>query len=375
MIESQQYALGEKILLQPTPLLQNTSAQRLVKLWAQRYVPDLSTLSANQGQLSVSEVIQAASSEARTQTVAKLQRLLQTSCELAGIKTNILFSYIPNVVNLSEAGRIAQSAVRVYEKALDIYQQQSAPLAPQDATTPQTETLNIEDLPPWARQALELPDIQLLALKLEPELVQLQEQHLLTHDQRTRGFLSTHFHFSTKQILNRLTLSEQVLLSPYFKFIEEQVCIPWQRVCAAAAQHPPDSPTLALVEQLLPQSEEIALTVYRRAVELYPHYRSYRGSISEPDVGASTLRDLNMFQGYLWLCVLEKSLDSVQEELLPLCQMVFPSVDINGELVESMVHLLCETILDYVDSEQKFWIKSYTLAIQDIFSHFEAKVK
>ena len=361
-------------MLQPTPLLHNTAADRLVKLWAKRYVPDLSTLSSSQGKLSISEVIQAASPEARTQTAAKLQRLLQTSCELAGIKTNILFSYIPNVINLSEAGRIAQSAVRVYEKVLDIYKQQSAPLAPQAAIS-QTETFKIDALPEWARQALELPDIQQLALKLEPELIQLQEKYLSTQDGRTRGFLSTHFHLSTKQILNRLTLAEQVLLSPYFKFIEEQVCIPWQRVCAAAAKHQPDSPTLALVEQMLPKSEEIALTVYRRAVELYPHYRSYRGSLSESGVAASTLRDLNMFQAYFWLCVLEKSMTSVEQELLPLCQMVFPSVEIKGELIESILQLLFETILERVDSKEKFWIKSYTLAIQEIFSNFEEKVK
>lgn len=357
-------------MLKSTPLLQNTSAAGLVKLWAQRYVPDLSIFSSNQGQFNVSNVIQAASPEARIQTVAKLQRLLQTSCELAGIKTNILFSYIPNVVNLSEAGNIARSAVRVYEKVLDIYQQQSSPIAAQDVQ-PQAGAA----LPQWVRQAIELPDIQQLALKLEPELLQLQEQHLLTQDRRSRGFLSTHFHLSTKQVLNRLTLPEQVLLSPYFKFIEEQVCIPWQRVCAAAAQHPPDSPTLALVEQLLPQTEEIALTVYHRAVELYPHYRSYRGSLSESGVAASILRDLNMFQGYLWLCVLEKSLDAVEQELLPLCQMVFPSVEVKGEFVESILQLLFETILTRVDSEQKFSVKSYSLAIQQIFTNFETKVK
>ncbi|MBD2016495.1 hypothetical protein H6F96_21280 [Microcoleus sp. FACHB-53] len=357
-------------MLKSTPLLQNTSATSLVKIWAQRYVPDLSIFSSNQGQFNISEVMQAASLEGRTQTVAKLQRLLQTSCELASIKTNILFSYIPNVVNLSEAGNIARSAVRVYEKVLDIYQQQSSLIAAQDAQ-PQTG----EALPQWVRQAIQLPDIQQLALELEPELLQLQEQHLLTQDGRSRGFLSTHFHLSTKQILNRLTLPEQALLSPYFKFIEEQVCIPWQRVCAAAAQHPPDSPTLALVEQLLPQTEEIALTVYHRAVELYPHYRSYRGSLSESGVAASTLRDLNMFQGYLWLCVLEKSLDAVEQELLPLCQMVFPCVEVKGECVESILELLFETILTRVDSEHKFSVKSYSLAIQQSFTNFDAKVK
>jgi len=360
-------------LLKPIPLLQNTSTARLIQLWTQRYVPDLSTLSLNRGQLSVSEVMQAASPEARTQTATKLQRLLQTSCELAGIKMNVLFSYIPNVVNLSEAGRIARSTAQVYEKVLDIYKQQS-PLSTSQEVQPQSEKIPIEALSQWARQAIEFPNIQALALAIEPQLLQLQEQHLSSQDRRTLGFLSTQFHFSTKQVLNRLTLPEQVLLSPYFKFLEEQVCIPWQRVCAAAGRHQPNSPILTIVEQLLPKSEEIALTVYRRAVELHPLHLSYRGRLSEPGVAASTLRDLNMFQAYLWLCVLENSMTSIEEELLPLCLMVFPSVDVKGELIESMVQLLFETILAHVDSKERFWVKSYTLAIQELFSNFEEKV-
>ena len=360
-------------MLKPVPLLPNTSSDRLIQLWTQRYVPDLSTLSLNRGQLSVSEVMQAASPEARTQTATKLQRLLGTSCELAGIKMNVLFSYIPNVVNLSEAERIAQSTAQVYEKILDIYKQQS-PLHTLQEVQLHSETIEIEALPQWARQVIGLPNIQALALAIEPELLQLQEQHLSSQDRRTLGFLSTQFHFSTKQVLNRLTLPEQVLLSPYFKFLEEQVCIPWQRVCAAAERHQPDSPTLALVEQLLPKSEEIAATVYHRAVKLHPLHLSYRGKLSEPGVAASTLRDLNMFQAYLWLCVLEESMTSIEKELLPLCLMVFPSVEVKGELIESMVKLLFETILTYVDSEATFWVKSYTLAIQELFSNFEAKV-
>lgn len=360
-------------MLKPTPLLQHTSADRLVKLWAQRYVPDLSMLRSDRDELNISEVFQVASSEARFQTVAKLERPLQTSCELAGIKTNILFSYIPNVVNLTEAGRIAQSAAQVYGKVLDVYKQQSL-LPASRADIPQTETVEIETLPEWARQVLEPLDIQHLAVAVEPELLELQEQYSSTQDRRTLGFLTTQFHLSSKQLLNRLTPPEQVLLSPYFKFIEEQVCIPWQRVCAAAARHPADSPTLAVVEQLLPKSQEIASTVYHRAVELYPHHRSQRGRLGDPKVAASTLRDLNMLQGYFWLCVLERSMDSVVQELLPLCLMVFPTVEVKGELVEAMLQLLVETLLERVDSGQKLLLKPYSSALQQIFSNFEAKV-
>jgi hypothetical protein len=100
--------------------------------------------------------------------------------------------------------------------------------------------------------------------------------------------------------------------SYYLKFIEEQVCIPWQRLCAVAANHLPGSPTLIMIEHLLEMSPTIAQSVYSQARQSYPHHRSRRGSLSDSGITASTLRDLNMVQGYLWLCVLEGSMEAIE---------------------------------------------------------------
>ena len=357
------------IVLKTTLLVKNTSVDRLSQLWAERYVPDLSTLSKPAHSLVYSDLVEAASPEGRTKTVAKLQRIVEINCKCAGIQTSVLFSYIPNIVNLTEGQGIARTAAQVYQKVLSIYQQQS--LSPALLTTwSQLEAVDLSTdvFTSSALPRLSLWEIQQLATVIEPLLLQLQEQYLISKDQRTIGFMSTQFHLSSKLVLNRLTAPEQLLLSPYFKFIEEQVCIPWQRVCAAAAKHKLDSPLLAIVQQLLPASREIALRVYRRAVQLYPNHRSRRGALSEVGVKASSIRDIEMFQGYLWLCVLEGNMTAVEQELLPLCIMVFPSIDVTWELVEQLLLLLVAEIQAYVKPEQMQLLLPYTQAMQRLFS-------
>ena len=359
-------------MLRTTTLVNNTSVERLAKLWAERYVPDLSTFSSSTGYLASSELVEAASPQGRVQTVAKLQRMVEINCKCAGIQTNVIFSYIPNVVSLTESQGIAKTASQVYQKVLEIYQQQSMPPALLSAI-PKGETLDLsaDVFKSEAMPRLSLLEVKHLATAIEPILLQLQSKHLSTTDRRTIGFMSTQFHLSAKLVLNRLTISEQLLLSPYFKFVEEQVCIPWQRVCAAAAKHELNSPILALVQKLLPVSQEIAKRVYNQAAQLYPNHRSRRGGLSDAGVRTSSIRD--MFQEYLWLCALEGNMRAVEEELLPLCMMVFPSIDVTWELVEQLLPLLVAEIQELLLPAQIRLLLPYTQAMQQLFSNLESK--
>lgn len=356
-------------MLVTTPLEKSLTVKRLLNLWAARYVPDLSTLSLTSHKCTTTELMEAASPQGREKTASKLSRLIEIHCKCAGIRTSILFSYIPNVVNLTESQGIATSSAQVYQKVLSVYQKQSpnsgliTALSQVEAIDISTDLYKVSVMP-----KLELPEISSLVTILTPELMQFQTQHLSASNQKTLGFMSTQFHLSSKVLLNRLNLPEQLLLSPYFKFIEEQVCIPWQRVCAAAGQHSFNSPILALVEQLIPKSQEIAARVYRKALELYPNYRSRRGKLDEPEVKASSIRDVEMFQAYLWVCVLEQNMAAMEKELYPLCEMVYPSVNVSWELVEKMVRLLVEKITIRLDSQQKSIVQPYTTAMQKLFA-------
>jgi hypothetical protein len=367
-------SIERQIMLRTARLINNASVTRLIKLWADRYVPDISTLSSSTGCLNFSELAEAASPEGRAKTVAKLQRIVEINCKCAGIQTNVLFSYIPDIVRLTESQGIAKAAALVYQKVLEIYQAQlPSPTLLAAIPTSGTAHLSTDILKLSAMPKLSVLEVKQLATSLEPLLLQLQTEHLSASDPRAVGFMSTQFHLSTKLVLNRLTLSEQLLLSPYFKFVEEQVCIPWQRVCAAAARHELDSLILVLVEKLLPASQEIAKRAYYRAVQLYPNHRSQRGALSEPRVRISSIRDIEMFQAYLWLCVLEGNMSAVEQELLPLCRMVFPSIEVSWELVEQLLPLLVTEIQARVSPAEMRILQPYTQSMQQLFSNVETK--
>jgi hypothetical protein len=360
-------------MLKTVHLLDNTSVAHISQLWADRYVPDLSTLSLKESQFSISELRDALSPQGRKKTIAKLERMIEIRCQSAGIKTNILFSYIPNVVNLTESRGIADAAAQVYQKILSIYQRQEIAL---DLLSKLPHEGMIEfssDVFKSCIPKLSLAQIKELAATLEPALLQFQVQHLSSCDRQTVGFMSTQFHLSAKLVLDRLTISEQLLLSPYFKFVEEQVCIPWQRVCVAAAKHELSSPILSIVQQLLPASGEIAQRVYHRAAQLYPNHSSRRGKLNHPKVKASSIRDIEMFQSYLLLCALEGNMNAVEEELLPLCLMVFPNIDVTWELVEKLLPLLISEIEPYLSPVQMRLLHPYMQAMQEIFSNLETK--
>jgi hypothetical protein len=350
-------------MLKPTRITDTTSANQLIKLWAARYMPDLSILPAEKGQFPMTTLMECATEAGRQQTVEQVKRLLKLNCQMAGLETNSLFSYIPNIVNLAQARHLAHYVEQVYGTVLDVYLKQPPPsryLKFIDASSQLFSKL--------ALSTLMLPTITQLAEAVEPCLLQLQEQHLHSHDRRTIGFMTTQFHFSTREVLKQLTSCEQVLLMPYLMFVEEQVCIPWQRVCAAAANYLPGSPIFSLVEQMLPKSRDIAEHVYREAAVLHGNSCSRRGPFRDPEIAVSTMRDLSMFQGYLWLCMLEDDMAAIQQELLPLCQAVFPTVGVSWALVESVLRLLVKEIHARVKPAQIPLLSPYTRSLQEIFA-------
>jgi hypothetical protein len=351
-------------MLKTVTVAPNTLAtNRLMKLWTVRYLPDLSALTQPEQRFPSAELVTAASPQARLKTVEKVSRFLQISCEMAGLETNSLYAYIPNIVHLSETRRIACSVKQVYDRTLEIYAQQQSP----------SHFLKFIDSSPdlfgkVAMPFLMLPAIPCLVAELEPLLLRLQAEHLTVQDSRAIGFLTTQFHFSTRELLKQLTPYEQVLLSPYLRFVEEQVCIPWQRMCAAASSHFSSSPIVALVEYLVPRCHKIAHVTYQQAVTQYAEAHSRRGKFSRPDVAASTMRDLTMIQGYILLSLLEQNIVAIEQELLPLCVMVFPSVNVAWSLVEQTLHLLIEEMLRRLDLDQQALILPHTQAMQALFA-------
>lgn len=327
----------------------SASVQRLVELWADRYVPHWPSFPVEKDFLNILELVEVALPEGRAVTVAKVKGYLSFYID-SDLQRKNLCSYVPSWMNLHKVERLSQLVKLVYEKTLDIYQNPSMDAIAQAASP-----------------ILEMPPIEQLAQELEPVLLELREE-LRSEDLHALGFITTLFHFCTRFAIAQLTEPELVLLAPYFKFMEEQACMPWQRICQAAGRHHPDSPTMTVVQQMLPRTQEIAEIVYYRSAELYPTHRSCQGVLNEPGVMAATIRDLNVFQAYLWLCVLEGSTAAVEQELLPLCITVFPSIGVSWKLVRQVLQLLVEELLTQVEPEQIYLLVPYTRSMLQMFS-------
>jgi len=347
-------------MLKVTRVADTAPAHQLIKLWSQRYLPDLSILPPQKYRFPATELIDYASQAGRSKTVNRLRSLLSIQCELAGLEANALFTYIPNIVNLSEARRISPYVKRVYEKVFEIYQQQEPPCQYLRYLDASRQLFSKVALP-----ALMLPIIHQLAEALEPVLLELQTVFLTAQDRRTIGFLTTQFHFTTKNILQKISPCEQVLIAPYLNFIEEQVCIPWQRLCAVQSLN---RETFEIITQLLPKTHDISYQVLNQAIRHHPQHSSRRGTLMQSAVAASTLRDLQMVQGYLYLCILEESMSAIEQELLPLCLVVFPNIGVAWELVEFMLRSLEQEIFLQIDPAKIWLISPYTRSMRELFA-------
>ncbi|MEC4817772.1 MAG: hypothetical protein SAK29_31550 [Scytonema sp. PMC 1069.18] len=351
-------------MLKTSQVVKTPSVKNLLNLWLKRFTLNISSQVADNSSF-LSELLMANSRESREKTAGKLKdHVLDINCQMAWVQTKTLYGYIPNILDLNEARRITHFAFRVYKKLLEIYQKQSLK---HDIAL--IEGRDGRVIPIW-----DIAEIEELSYELEPTLLVFQEQHIASKDWRALGFMTSQLNFSNKLILKKLTPAEKALLKPYLQFVEEQVAMPWQRVCVAAARHDLDSPMLTLVEQMLPLSEEIAQTVYRRLIQLLPDYRSRRGELTNPEITHSCLRDLNMFQAYLWLCLLEKSMTPIKQELLPLCVMVTEGVEIQWEVTKQWYQVLAEELINHVNPEQKDLLLPYVQRMQQIFFEERARL-
>ena len=352
-------------MLKTTTLPKTPSVERLLKLWAKRYTPDLSPLSSVADPSSAYAALAiAASPKGRALTTARLhERLVELKCKMAAIETNALYAYMPNIIDFTDARNLAPCALEIYKKIIEIYQQ-SLPSNTSQAEIQLATQTNFQGVSvlPWG-----MPPIKELAKELEPLFLNFQTQHIASSDWRTLGFITTMCNFGNRLLLEKLSLPEQVLIKPYLRFVEEQVALPWQRVCAAAARYQLENPIFQLVEQMLPQSREIAQTVYSRLVQLLPDHRSRRGGLDDPGITHSCLRDLEMFQAYLWLCLLEKSMAPIEKELVDLCVMVMTGVNVQWEMTELWNKLLVQEILSRVTPQQKLLLQPYTSGMQQAF--------
>jgi hypothetical protein len=113
--------------------------------------------------------------------------------------------------------------------------------------------------------------------------------------------------------------------------------------------------------------------VYMNLVKQFPKVAMRRGRLNHPGVQHSCIRDLNMFQAYLWLCVLQGDLAPVEDELLYLCTMVMPRVGVPWEMIAQWNELLMAEITEHTLISMQPFLEPYTTRFIQTFQQSQSQ--
>lgn len=182
------------------------------------------------------------------------------------------------------------------------------------------------------------------------------------------AILATEFNYVGKILLDWIPLKSQSVFLLYFKALEDYLHAPLAEIYALAATHPPDSEALIAVQQLLSQTTTIAETIYQRICQSYPDYRSMSGDLRNAMVHYSSVRDIELFQIYLCLCALEGSFRPIQEELFPICVILYPQLKVSWKLVQDMLSNILWQLYYNLSPESFRVFLPYIHALTEIFS-------
>lgn len=301
------------------------SISTLSTLWAKRYVQNLVELDPSRsGRKDIAHQLLNTLRSASSQAWLKTETLLAREVQRHRIDSQLI-----------DPWEISKDAHYIYEKALSAYADNVIP--------------------------------RHLSVQIYSDLGCIRSKWT-ARDPRVIGFVSMQFHYTGQKLISELPQKEQFLLSEYFKVIDDHLYMPLQRAYEAAANADYNSGKLTLVQQLLPISSRIAQEICKRVIELYPNYQCSSGLLSKSNVRISSVRDVEMFQVYLWVCVLEENITAIQHELFPLCVMLYPTLNVSWELVRQMLHLLGQKIHVLLGDQQAAMLKPYIQALWSMFS-------
>jgi len=333
------YQLGENPSVVSSCQSPTSNVHSLAALWARKYFISV-TATEDQPPNENSENLKGfASKEGRERTAEKLiQNLTLASAQAWSLTEQLLSEEVrrhginPELINPLE---IAADTRELFQKVLKAYA---------ESTTP--------------------PKLSVIVGK---DFGRVRQKYTSV-DRRAIGFVSMQFHYTGQMLLQWLALGEQMLWMPYLKVMDDHMYMPLQAAYDAAAKHSYESPAISAVQQLLPVSSKIAVSVCRQISRQHPNYRSYSGPLSEITVRTASIRDVEMFQIYLCLCVLEEDIHAVQQELFPLCVMLYPRLQVSWRLVQDMLKRLGWDMHDQLTPENMSIFLPYLRTLTEMFS-------
>ena len=339
------------------------SVPSLANIWAKKYIQNLQADSSKQDVKSnnLEEIL---CPERRAATAASLLQALRFSSAQAWAKTeNLLMGQLKShgiSTDLIDPWQIATDSRFLLEQALKVYTENAEPRLININLTNSEGNLQLESY-------TQLPTVGQLSVAIAQGVGQIRQKYTSV-DPRVIGFVSMQFHYSGQMLLDSLPSLERLMVNSYFKVIDDHLYMPLQRSYEAAANLDYNDIALESVRHLLPLTSEIARQVAQKTLIMYSDYQCHSGVLSSPQVRISSLRDIEMFQVYLCLCVLEKSVSAIQQELFPLCIMLYPPLKVSWELVRTLLRLLNQAMHIYLDEQHIQAFLPYLTALSEMFS-------
>jgi hypothetical protein len=316
---------------------QSSSPYSLAQQWARKYLENLSEpqrpLSERQeDQGNAKKGVRAIAADRLLNTLQKvtLKAWSQTDALLAD---EIDYRQIDR--RLVNSWEISQDAFFIYEKALELY----------------TKHTSYSQVP----------------FLMGPDIAKVRKKHT-QNDPRVIGFVSMQFHYTSALLKNQLSPIEKTLLANCFQVIDDHLYMPLHRAYDAAAKRPEDDPSLTVVKRLIDCSGEISDRIVEQVAQMYPTYKTYSGRLGDPTVRISSRRDTEMFQIYLFVCLLEGSFSIIEDELFPLCIMLYPKLKVHWELVRQMLQIFGQEANAQLGDPLFAVITPYLQALRDMFS-------
>lgn len=328
--------------LSSTPALSQSSGgnvHSLAVLWAKKYLVSVEEKDRESRLPNPHHLTDVTSREARENTAKKLMENLTLASAQAWTQTEILLgeelrrhAVNPDLVNPLE---IAADTRYLFQKTLAAYGEECTP--------------------------------RRLSVVVGKDFGQVRQKYTAV-DRRAIGFVSMQFHYTGQKLLAWLSPAEQQLWKPYLKVMDDHMYIPLHAAYEAAGNHPDDSSILAAVQHFLPKITKIAISVCQQVCRLNPNHRTYSGILSDAIVKIATIRDVEMFQIYLCLCVLENDICSVQRELFPLCVMLYPRLGVSWGLVQEMLKIIGWEMYNSLSAEDMAVFLPYLRILTEMFS-------
>jgi len=329
------------------------SVSLLLDAWSDCYTVNLSSLSNRDVTADLlDELATLAAWDRRWETSTKLSRqAISAKCQLASSQVQAMQTAMPAVSNFQDVQQLSEIAIQIYLEVADVYQQPAdlAGVRPASRRSASTSNDKIVGRVP----------VEPLAARLEPLFLSVQRSYSSGQDWRSLCDLTLLLTICNRLILKNLSKAEQILLSPYLQFAQEQAVLPWRRLCHSVDRYDRGHLRVTAAKYGISKSQAIAHHVQTKVSHQLRKNDGGYGLFDNPDSPYPPTQNIEMVQAYFWLSVMQNSMTPVEQELVPLCTNMCLITGGSYETVIAESRILVNEILSSLNYAQLDLVEPY----------------